>query len=415
MAYKNPNGEMTKTHMLVLVASCLMAWGVMGMLNAYGVFFTPMGEVLGVGRAAVTLHLSIRTLVAGLAAPLVVLLLEKRVSPRKTMSAGLVLYLVSSILIAKTRSIILVDILAAVAGLGLAFVSFMLITIMLGNWFYKNLGTYSGIAIAFSGIGSAIASPVVTRMLASMDYETVYILYSVITALMVVPILFIPFWPQDIGLKPYGEGAAAQNSSKKATENLDLPYKLISATAIVLFIMTLLIVGDTSLNSHLPALAIDNGFSADTGALLLSASMIGNLTFKLLLGVIIDRWGVIKGFIIVLLTSIVGFVLILLVKGSAPLLLVGGYLYGTVFSLGSLGLSILTRYLYGNEQYGPVYAKITLMTSVGSAAFVTIIGAMYDMTGSYRLPVLMGIAMEVITLGMIFWLLGRIKHKNNHK
>ena len=86
-----------------------------------------------------------------------------------------------------------------------------------------------------------------------------------------------------------------------------------------------------------------------------------------------------------------------------------------MFSLGSLGLSILTRYLYGNEQYGPVYAKITLMTSVGSAAFVTIIGAMYDMTGSYRLPVLMGIAMEVITLGMIFWLLGRIKHKNNHK
>ena len=192
MAYKNPNGEMTKTHMLVLVASCLMAWGVMGMLNAYGVFFTPMGEVLGVGRAAVTLHLSIRTLVAGLAAPLVVLLLEKRVSPRKTMTAGLVLYLVSSILIAKTRSIILVDILAAVAGLGLAFVSFMLITIMLGNWFYKNLGTYSGIAIAFSGIGSAIASPVVTRMLASMDYETVYILYSVITALMVVTDPLLP-------------------------------------------------------------------------------------------------------------------------------------------------------------------------------------------------------------------------------
>ena len=60
------------------------------------------------------------------------------------------------------------------------------------------------------------------------------------------------------------------------------------------------------------------------------------------LGVIIDRWGVIKGFMIVLITTICGFVLILFSKGSVVPLLLGGYLYGTVFSIGSLGLSILT-------------------------------------------------------------------------
>ncbi len=412
MRKTNPNGEMTGAHIYVLVASCLMAWGVMGMLNAYGVFFTPMGEVLKVGRAAVTLHLSLRTLVSGLAAPIVAILLEKRVNPKITMSLGLVVYLVSSVLIAKARSVILVDILSVVAGFGLAFVSFMLITIMLGNWFYKNLGTFSGIAIAFSGIGSAIASPVVTRLLSVMDYETVYILYAAVTALMVVPILFVPFWPQNVGLKPYGEGQeAAQTKKRQADANLDLPYKLISAVSLVLFTLTILLVGETSLNSHLPSLALSNGFTADTGALLLSASMIGNLTFKLILGVIIDRWGVIKGFLVVLATSILGFVLILFSKGPA-LLLAGGYLYGTIFSLGSLGLSILTRYLYGNEQYNQVYAKITLLTSVGSAAFVTIIGALYDLTGSYRVPVLLGIAMEAITLVLIIWMMGQVKkHK----
>ena len=97
MAIKNPNGEMTRVHILVLAASCLMAWGVMGILNAYGVFFTPMGEALGVGRAAVTLHLSIRTLVTGLAAPLAAYLLKKRISPKQTMPVGMILYLVSSI------------------------------------------------------------------------------------------------------------------------------------------------------------------------------------------------------------------------------------------------------------------------------------------------------------------------------
>ena len=413
MRKTNPNGEMTGMHIYVLVASCLMAWGVMGMLNAYGVFFTPMGEVLGVGRAAVTVHLSLRTLVSGLAAPLVAILLEKRINPKVTMSAGLAVYLISSILIAKIRSVILVDILAVVAGFGLAFVSFMLITIVLGNWFYKNLGTFSGIAIAFSGIGSAIASPVVTRLLAVMNYETVYILYAAATALMVVPVLFVPFWPQDVGLKPYGEGQEIVQTKKVKTDaNLDIPYKLISAISLVLFTLTILLVGETSLNSHLPSLAISNGFTAETGALLLSASMIGNLTFKLILGVIIDRWGVIKGFLVVLITSLVGFILILFAKGSTLPLLAGGFLYGTIFSLGSLGLSILTRYLYGNEQYNQVYSKITMMTSVGSAAFVTIIGALYDLTGSYRTPVLLGIVMEAITLVLIFWMMGQVKkHK----
>ena len=417
MAIKNPNGEMTRAHILVLIASCLMAWGVMGMLNAYGVFFTPMGEALGVGRAAVTLHLSIRTLVMGLAAPLAAFLLKKQVNPKKTMPFGMILFLGSSIVIARAKSVILVDVLAAVAGFGLSFISFMFITIILGNWFHKNLGTFSGIAIAFSGIGSAIASPSVTGMLSAMDYETVYIIYAAVTMLMVVPILFVPFWPQRIGLKPYGEGAPAEEGKEKSkkttvTANLNLPYKVISGVSLILFLITLLLVGDTSLNSHLPSLAISNGFSAETGALLLSASMIGNLTFKLLLGVIIDRWGVIKGFMVVLTTTICGFVLILFSKGSVVPLLLGGYLYGTVFSIGSLGLSLLTRYIYGNEQYSQVYSIITVLTSVGSASFVTIIGAMYDATGSYRAPVIMGIVIAASLFTLVLFLAGLSKKES---
>ena len=141
--------------------------------------------------------------------------------------------------------------------------------------------------------------------------------------------------------------------------------------------------------------------------------MIGNLTFKLILGVIIDKWGVIKGFIIVLLISILGFGLILISKGSTAPLLAGGYLYGTIFSLGSLGLTLLTRYLYGNEQYNKVYAKIAMMTSIGSAAFVTIIGALYDMTGSYQVPMVLGLLMEVVSLLLIFLLAAKVRRSKS--
>ncbi|MBQ1377830.1 MAG: MFS transporter, partial [Lachnospiraceae bacterium] len=145
--------------------------------------------------------------------------------------------------------------------------------------------------------------------------------------------------------------------------------------------------------------------------LLLSASMIGNLVSKLALGVIIDRWGVLKGFMLILVITMGGFALILFSRGSTLPLLAGGFLYGTIFSLGSLGLSILARYLYGNDQYYYVYSLMTLMTSIGGAAFVTIIGALYDLTGSYSAPVIMGLVMGVIILSVIIFMTAYISKK----
>ncbi|MBR0087704.1 MAG: MFS transporter [Lachnospiraceae bacterium] len=422
MRKTNAHGEMTKMHVYVIIASCIMAWGVMGMVNAYGIFFTPMEEALGVNRASVTLHYSLRGLVSGLSMPLVALLLDRKVSLRITMPIGMALYLASSILIARSRSVIMVDVLAVVGGFGLALVSFMLMTVILGNWFIKSLGTFSGIAIAFSGIGSAIVSPVVTKLLGSLGYETVYILYAAAAMAMVVPILFVPLKPEDMGLKPYGadeegdaEKIAAQGKTLKETKrrtheiNLDLPYKLFSGLYIVLLVMTLLLVGDTTLNSHLPALALNRNLTAEIGALLLSSSMVGNLVSKLVFGVMVDRIGVVKGFLVIMAASMAGFLLILLAGTSTMVLAAGSFLYGTVFTLPAMGMSFLARHIYGNEAYSAAYAKITMMTNFGGAIFVTVIGAMYDATGAYTLPVIMCMALDGISLLMLFWIAGYIK------
>ena len=414
MKRKKRNSEMSGKHIYALVASCLMAWGVMGMLNAYGVFFTPMGEALNATKGEVTLHYSLRTLTCGLASPLVAKLLEKKVNVRVMMLIGAAVFLAANILIAFSSSIIMVDILAVIAGLGLALISFMLITIFLGNWFRRNLATFTGIAVSFSGIGGAIMSPVVTKLLSAFEFRTVYIIYAILTVVMVLPLVFSPFYPEDAGLKAYGAGDNQNMANPLKRENyLNMPYKLFSPVMIIVLMMTLLIVGLTSLNSHLPSLAISNGFTADIGALLLSASMIGNLTSKFALGLLIDKLGVFKGFIVILCTCIAGFLIILFVKAGTAPLLAGGYLYGTIFSLGSLGLSMLARYVYGNAQYNTAYSKMTLVTSLGSAAFVSIIGFMYDSTGSYRSSVVMGIAMAAVILALTVYLMIRLKGQKN--
>ena len=400
---------MTGRHVYVLIASCIMAWGVMGMINAYGVFFTPMEEALGTGRAAATLHYSLRMLAVGLASPLAARLIDKKISIKKTIPAGLVIFLACSLIIARSRSVILVDILAVIAGFSYAFFCHMIITIILGNWFHKNLGTFSGIVISFSGIGAAIASPIVTKMLASLGYQTTYSLYALATVLMVVPILFCHFTPEEAGLKPYGEGQTDVQAKKVETKYLDMPYRLMSGIAFAIYGITVLSVGLTTFNSHMPALAQSREFTADIGALLLSASMIGNLVFKLVLGVIMDRLGVIKGFLIVLVITLAGLVMIFFVKGAVVPLIIGGFLYGTVFSLGALGMSLLTRYIYGNEQYNQVYALVNLMTNISTSVFVLLIGALYDATQAYTVPLIMGICMVLLCMALIGFLTAKVK------
>lgn len=145
--------------------------------------------------------------------------------------------------------------------------------------------------------------------------------------------------------------------------------------------------------------------------MLLSSSMIGNLVSKLVLGIIVDKLGVIKGFMIIMFTTLAGFLIILFSGGVSIMLIVGSFLYGSIFSLGALGMSFITRYIYGNEEYNRAFAKITMMTNIGGAVFVTVFSALYDITGSYTAPLLLGIAMQVITILMTLWVAQTIKRK----
>ena len=115
----------------------------------------------------------------------------------------------------------------------------------------------------------------------------------------------------------------------------------------------------------------------------------------------VDRIGAFKGVLCMMATSLAGLLVILLNPGGTFWLLAGGLLYGTCFSIGSLGISMITRTLYGDAQYGSAYSVITLFTSVASAVGLTLIGMMYDITGSYSASVIGGILMIAIALACL--------------
>lgn len=393
-------------YIIVAVCTCLMACGAMGMVNAYGVFYKPMADAMQVGQGSITMHMSFSNLIVGLGTPFVAKMISRNVRIKNILTAGSILILISGIGIALAPNVLIMNIAAAVRGVGFAAVSMMIITLIIGNWFVRFRGTLTGIALSFSGIGSAIASPILSSMIESFGYQKTYIGYVIFIVLCIIPsLLFVPLKPQDIGLRPYGEEDAEKDGeAPKASANLDLPFTSKSPMFAALVVLVLSIVILTSLSSHLSSLAQFNGYEASVGAALLSFSMLGNVASKFLLGAMSDKIGAFKGVIVMLATTLAGLVLILMNPGGSLPLLIGGFLYGTCFSIGSLGISMITRTLYGDARYSEAYSIITLVTSFASAIGLTLIGFLFDLTGSYAVSVISGIVLIFLSLACLLFI-----------
>jgi MFS family permease len=229
-------------YVLVAVCTCLMACGAMGMVNAYGVFYKPMADAMQVGQGSITLHMSISNLIVGLGTPFVARMISRNVRIKNILTAGAILIIVSGFGIALAPNTLLMNIAAAVRGVGFAAVSMMIITMFIGNWFVRYRGTLTGVALSFSGIGSAIASPILSGLIESFGWQKTYIGYVIFIVLCIIPsLLFVPLKPQDIGMRPLGENDAQSESAKAAPANLDLPYTTKSPLFAALAVMVLCI------------------------------------------------------------------------------------------------------------------------------------------------------------------------------
>ena len=161
-------------------------------------------------------------------------------------------------------------------------------------------------------------------------------------------------------------------------------------------------VGQVLLNmvSHIPSYAITKGFGSQAGAWRLSAVMIGNVAFKLIVGVIIDRFNVHIGYTTAVICGIAGAMMILLNGSSAILFVLAGLLYGAVYSSVMVCVPNLYGHYYSGGSYMDAYSLSNLFCSLFSSAVFTVVNYLYDVTGSYDLSFAGAIAAGVIGLAV---------------
>jgi len=387
----------------VLSACCAMMLGIGMTTNAVGQYFVPVTTELGLGMGQFTFYYALRGVF--LVASMTVLnkLLQK-VDARLLFSVCFSVQLICTALMGTFTQVWQWYAAGAVMGMFLPPVYFMMPPIVLNNWFMKKKGFVIGIALAFSGVGGAIMNPILASIIQNFGWRIAYFANAIIAGVIVLPFLMfvIRLKPSDKGLKPYGyeEQPITAEDGTSLSEAADVNQikgvsreTVVRSFSFITMVFLFIICGFfNGYPQHLTAYGIFIGQPATLASLLLSLSMIGNSTSKLLLGFLNDRFG---GNVMMFTSlGVTTACLLLLLGGSSylPALMVGSLLAGFLLSISSVATPLLIHTVYGARDYARILVLLALFQNLFISFGPPIVGYMFDASGSYSFPLIFGAA-----------------------
>lgn len=385
---------------LIMGACCGLAASSLGIsINSSGVFYGVVADDLGIMRGSFAFHMTIFTFFTGLAAFVIPTLMKK--FPYKlllTLSVGLAV--LATIAMGYVHSLPAFYLLGAIRGITTSMFSLVPLSMIINNWFEKSHGTAISIVFASSGLAGAVGSAVLSRVIRATSWQMGYLAAGIIILVLCLPGILLPFKldPYEEGKKPYG-GTTMKKANKTVTYEKQ-HFHFSNPTFIALFIAILAIAFTTSLAQHFPGYAQTINLGT-IGGLMLSASMIGNIVFKVVIGLLTDAFGALKSALCMMLITLTGLFLLLFVRVPF-MMIVGALMFGACYSVGAVGGPLLTHYFFKDELYDTIYPPINFISNTGAAISLSAIGYIYDFFKSYQIAFVIIMILVCIAIAALF-------------
>lgn len=380
--------------LLALIRCCLCIGGSFGIVsNCMGIFFSPISQDLQVGIGSVSVMVTFIGIAGAFFAPLFGRLTKTK-PLNLLMSAGVVLTIAAVFFVSAASAVWQLCLGGVLIGIGIQCFAAIPVTMVLRDWYREKNGGVIGIAMGLSGVAGMFMNPVFSRLITMFGWRIAYRILALILAVLILPCTLT--MKMNPAPKTDTEGAAAAGSTVvPGTMKMML-------FAAVIFVSMLV-----SMNPHLSAYAIDRGYTLENSAMVLSAAMLANVSFKLLHGFLADHMDPIISTMLMAMTGCAGTVILLLFAGTRVMMLGGAFLYGAYFTVTTVGLTQLTQ-IVAKDQYTSVYSVVVMLNSIFYSLSVSLNGILYDRTGAYQVVLLMIVAYAVLAL----LLMTRIRSKS---
>jgi len=294
----------------------------------------------------------------------------------------------------------------ALMGLGWSCLSTTAITSSLAPWFERHQGRAVSTAMLGASIGGMVGVPTLLALIAWLGFNAAILVVAliVLTTVWSVSFFILRHRPQDLGLYPDGETPAPQAGKPAArtwsrTEALrTLALRSVALTfGLALMVQIGFLTHQVSL--LLPALG-----QAATAVCITAAAMLA-FVGRILLAKFSDRLDVRQIAFAVLLTAgaSLGLGFLFTEQVWALILCVLGYGFtaGNITTLSP----VIVRREFGAASFGAIFGITAMLTQLMSAMGPAFFGLLYDLSGSYRLP--LGLAALLNIVAAIVIMIGR--------
>ena len=378
------------------------------MFNTPGIFYKSVADEFGVGLGQVTLYITLSYLFAMALLPIGGRLMDK-VDAKIIYVVTNVALTIAFLLFAFAPNVWVMYIGGALMAGGTSF-DMYLMPVLVARWFKKRTGFVVGIAGSMTGLGAAVWNPVFAQIMANWGWRAGYLGCAILVAVIIIPlcIIFVRSNPEDVGIKPYGwsETLAAETAAKanEATSGADFA-RVIKSPGFIFFIVMCMCGGLCAMMSqYMTSFAQSVGYEAMVGAWITSAAFIGTMAAKIILGAVADKspTAAIAGAVIM---PIIGFIGLMAIGGSSvPLIVLMGFMYGTVQPSNTVLAPLVVQKAYGDKDYGRIWGAISPFSALACAIGATIWGWIYDGTGTFYGVFTIGIIL--LCIRMVVYLLG---------
>jgi MFS family permease len=162
---------------------------------------------------------------------------------------------------------------------------------------------------------------------------------------------------------------------------------------------------------HIVSYSVDLGFGPVVGAKMLSLMLLGGVGSRLLSGLLADKLGGVKTLLIGSVAQCIALFLYLPSDTLSSL-----YVVSLVFGLSQGGIvpsyAVIVREYMPAREAGARVGFVLMATIFGMAIGGWVSGLIYDLSGSYQLAFINGIAWNGVNIGIMIWLLMRGRPRN---